>query len=89
MILVLGVAILEEKIGEAEKLAGEPLNRTEDTPEKPLPMIVTVAPADPDEGEKDPIVGGCRTVKLEALVPVPSEFVTLIEPVDAPAGTLV
>jgi hypothetical protein len=70
-----------------EKLAAVPLSRTEVAPVKFVPLIVTLIPTIPLVGVKLVIVGGCTTVKLAALVAVPADVVTLIEPVVAPAGT--
>jgi hypothetical protein len=66
-----------------------PLNFTAVTPVKFVPLIVTLAPAGPLVGVKLVIVGGMRTVKLPALVPVPPAVVTESGPLVAAAGTAV
>src|SRR5882762_5552727 len=70
------------------KLALVPLNRTAVAPVKFVPLIVTVVPTGPLLGVKLAIVGGLITVKLPALLAVPAEVVTLISPLEAPAGTV-
>src|SRR5207248_1785366 len=70
------------------KAAPVPLNFTELAPVKFVPLIVTVVPTGPVEGEKLVIVGGLVTVKELLLVAVPSGVVTLTGPVVAPAGTV-
>ena len=70
------------------KLALVPLNRTAVAPMKFAPLIVTLAPTGPLVGVKLEIVGGLMTVKLFALLAVPPEVVTLIGPLEAPAGTV-
>lgn len=74
--------------------AGTPLNFTTVVgPSGPsandVPVITTVEPGDPIVGEKLVIVGGgaAVTVKLPALVPVPTALVTAIGPVVAANGT--
>ena len=67
---------------------GSPLKRTSKVPVKFVPLIVTAAPTRPLVGVKLAIVGGTSTVKLLALVAVPSGAVTEIGPVVAPAGTV-
>jgi len=69
-----------------------PLNSTsfsEGTVLKSVPVIITVAPSEPVEGENPVIIGVPNTVKLDALVTVTPLVVTDIGPVVAPAGTLV
>jgi hypothetical protein len=70
------------------KLALVPLNRTAVAPVKRVPLIVTLVATGPLVGVKLVTVGGLTTVKLLALVAVPPEVVTLIDPVVAPAGTV-
>src|SRR5438552_16454597 len=70
------------------KLALVPLNRTAVAPVKLVPLIVTVVPTRPLVGVKLVIVGGWMTVKLLALLAVPPAVVTLIGPLEAPAGTV-
>jgi hypothetical protein len=72
-----------------EKLAALPLNVTDVAPVRFTPLIVTPAPTAPLVGVKLVIVGALATVKLDALVAVPADVVTLIGPVVAPAGTVV
>ena len=67
---------------------GVPLNETPLTLVKPLPLIITCVPTSPLAGVNPLIVGGNRTVKSLALVPVPSALVTLMGPFVAPAGTI-
>ena len=73
-----------------EKLAAVPLNVTADAPVKFVPLMVTLAPANPLVGVKLVIVGlgGPTIVKFVALVAVPPGVVTLRGPVVAPAGTV-
>lgn len=73
--------------------APRPLNLTDVTPEKPLPLIVTVVPTGPLDGLKLETTGALPppplpTVKFVVLVPVPAGVVTEIGPVVAPVGTL-
>src|SRR6266480_2841072 len=70
------------------KLALVPLNSTAEAPVKLVPLMVTLVPTGPLPGVKLEIVGGLMTVKLAALLAVPSEVVTLIGPLVAPAGTV-
>lgn len=74
-----------------EKLARRPPKVTEVTPERFLPVIVTVAPMRPLRGEKPVIVGVGNgedvTVKLAVLRAVPAVVVTLTGPLIAPSGT--
>ena len=60
------------------KDAEVPLNRTPLTPVKWFPLIVTVAPITPLDGEKPLMVGALLelTVKFEALVVVPDVVVS-------------
>src|SRR5204863_6650095 len=69
------------------KLALVPLNSTAEAPLKLVPLMVTLVPTGPLPGVKLEIVGGLMTVKLAALLAVPSEVVTLIGPLETPAGT--
>ena len=70
------------------KLALVPLNSTALASVKLVPLIVTLVPTGPLPGVKLEIVGGLMTVKLLALLAVPSEVVTLIGPLETPAGTV-
>src|SRR5205807_10070179 len=70
------------------KFALVPLNCTAVAPVKFVPLIVTLVPAGPLLGAKLVIVGGLSTVKLLALLVVPPGVVTLIGPLEAPAGTV-
>jgi hypothetical protein len=70
------------------KLALVPLNSTALAPVKLVPLMVTLVPTGPLLGVKLAIVGGLMTVKLPALLAVPAEVVTLIDPLEAPAGTV-
>src|SRR6267378_2626382 len=72
----------------AVKLALVPLNRTAVAPVNFVPLSVTLVPTGPLLGVKLLIVGGLMTVKLPALLAVPAEVVTLIGPLEAPAGTV-
>jgi hypothetical protein len=69
------------------KFAAVPLKLTEVTQVKVVPVITTLAPATPEAGEKELMVGKTQTVKLEALVAVQEEDATVIVPVVAPEGT--
>src|SRR5205814_6130776 len=53
---------------------------------KLIPLISTVSPATPLDGEKDVTFGD--TLNIPTLVLVPARLVTLIFPVVAPAGTV-
>jgi hypothetical protein len=70
------------------KAAVVPLNATAVAPVKFVPVIVTVRPALPADGEKDEIVGAGTTVKEPELVAVPPGVVTEIGPLVAPTGTV-
>ena len=70
------------------KLAATPAKLTAVVPVKLPPVMVTVVPAGPLVGEKEVIEGATITTKLEELAPVPAEFVTRINPVVAPVGTV-
>src|SRR5207247_2499415 len=70
------------------KLALAPLNSTALAPVKLVPLIVTLVPTGPLAGVKLVTVGGLMTVKLLALLAVPSGVVTPIGPLVAPAGTV-
>ena len=71
--------------------AGVPLKLTVVAVVKPLPVMVTFVlaggPAGPLAGEKPLIDGGDTTVKLLVVEVEPLGVVTVIGPVDAPAGT--
>jgi hypothetical protein len=66
------------------------LKVTEVVPVKFVPLIVTDVPTGPDVGENELIVGAVPdvTVKLLALVAVPTPVVAWIGPLVAPAGTV-
>lgn len=68
-------------------MAGIPLNLTAVAPVNPIPVRATGVPAAPLVGTKLEIVGAATTVKLEELVTVPPEVVTVIFPVVAPMAT--
>ena len=70
------------------KFALVPLKRTAVAPVKFVPLIVTLVPGGPLLGAKLVIVGGLSTVKLLVLLAVPPGVVTLIGPLEAPAGTV-
>lgn len=57
-------------------------------PVKPVPMIVTEVPGEPEVGVNEVIVGTTVTTKLVVLVPVPAGPVTRMGPVVAVAGTV-
>ena len=71
------------------KVAATPLNETAVAPVKFAPVIVTPVPARPKVGAKETMEGAKTTVKLAALVALPSSVVTAMGPVVAPAGTVV
>src|SRR3954471_11696284 len=56
-------------------------------PVKPLPVIVTVAPTRPENGEKPVIVGPFDTVNSASETPVPDGVVTRQRPSHDPPGT--
>ncbi len=73
------------------KFAPVPLNATVVAPVNALPLIVTVAPAEPLVGVKPVILGAGvppLTVKLLELVATPPPVVTLIGPVLLPVATV-
>ena len=70
------------------KVALAPLKATTVAPVKLVPLMDTLAPTGPLAGVKLVIVGGLITVKLPALLAVPSGVVTLIVPVVALVGTV-
>ena len=70
------------------KVADTPLNLTDVTPPKFVPMIATDVPTGPWFGDRLLILGP-TTVKVPALVDVPGGVVTEILPVVAPVGTVV
>jgi hypothetical protein len=54
-------------------------------------LMVTEVPTEPEDGEKEPIVGAgieVVTEKLDRLEPLPPDAVTLIGPDVAPEGTV-
>src|SRR5207302_475759 len=63
-------------------------NCTAVVPVKLVPLIVTLVPAGPLTGVKLVIVGELGTVKLLALLAVPPGVMTLMGPLEAPAGTV-
>jgi hypothetical protein len=65
-----------------------PSKATAVAPVKFAPVIVTALPTGPMAGIKLVIVGATKTVKLVALIVVPSALVTLIGPVVAFNGTV-
>ena len=68
-----------------------PLKATAVAPVNPLPVMVTVDPTAPEDGETPVMAGagGAVTVNEDGLVPVPEGVVTVMGPVLAPAGTVV
>jgi hypothetical protein len=70
------------------KTAVVSLNLTALTLPNPPPVIVTSVPTGPFAGVNEVMTNGGSTVKFVALKPVPSEFVALINPVEAPIGTV-
>lgn len=69
------------------KAADTPSKVTDVAPVKLEPVIVTWVPTRPLVGENDVTTGTGATMKLSVLVALPAEFVTVIRPVVAPAGT--
>src|SRR5512144_848157 len=65
-----------------------PLKSTAVAPVMFVPVIVTSVPTGAGFGEKPVARGGCWTVRVAALVAVPSMVVTAILPVVAPRGTV-
>jgi hypothetical protein len=66
-----------------------PLSETAVAPERFVPVMVTLVPIPPLEGEKPEIVGaGTVTVKVDELVAVPPAVVTAQAPLVAPKGTV-
>jgi hypothetical protein len=69
--------------------AAIPLNFTDVTVTKPVPVMTTLVPTGPLVGVNDVmLVAAAPTVKLVALVAVPPESTTVIGPVVAPVGTI-
>src|SRR5207244_13345157 len=60
-----------------------PLNCTSVTESRLVPVIVTTVPTGPPAGVKLETVGALSTMKVSALVPVPSTVVTLNLPLKA------
>jgi len=83
----LGTVALTRLAETNEKVADVPLNLTDVTPPKLVPMIATDVPTAPLVGDRLVIRG--PTVKVPLLVAVPAEVVTVILPVLAPLGTVV
>jgi len=77
------VELVTEKLVEAV-----PLNFTAVAPVKFVPVRVTEAPIPPLVGLKLVMVGAATKVKLEELVPVPPEVVTVMVPVVVPLATI-
>jgi len=72
-----------------EKLAVVPLNLTDDTLVRPVPVMTTLVPTGPLVGVNDVIVGRGATVKLvELLTWEKPDVVTRTGPVVAPVGTI-
>jgi hypothetical protein len=80
------MVVIWVSLSTVKRKATVPLKATAVAPVKLVPVIVTIVPGTPEPGVK-PVIPGV-TVKLVPLVPVPPEVVTLIGPVDAPAGTV-
>ena len=57
-------------------------------PMKLVPVMVTGVPTGPLVGVKPVTLGSKVTIKLATLVSAPALLVTLIRPVEAPAGTI-
>src|SRR5438046_2188491 len=81
---VAGIAVAEVTV----KLALGPLTSSAEAPLKLVRLIVMRVPTGPVLGVELVSGGGLITVKLLALLAVPSEVVTLIGPLVAPAGTV-
>ncbi|WP_316410225.1 hypothetical protein [Mesoterricola sediminis] len=80
-------AVAEVAFSTVKELAAVPLNFTDVVPMKLVPVMVTVVPTPPLLGLKLVSFGAGTKVKVELLVAVPPEVVTLILPVEAEAGT--
>src|SRR5438552_2339697 len=65
-----------------------PLNSSAEAPVKLVALLVALVPCRPLCGVELVIGGVLMTVKLAALLAVPSEVVTLIGPLETPAGTV-
>ena len=68
--------------------AATPLNFTDVTVTKPVPVMTTLVPTGPLVGVNDVMRRGPAGVKLVVLATVPAPVVTWIGPVEAPAGTV-
>jgi hypothetical protein len=72
----------------AENVAVTPLNLTDVTPVRFVPVMTTLVPTGPLVGANDVIVGAEPTPKLAVLAALPAGVVTWIWPLVAPAGTV-
>jgi hypothetical protein len=86
LVAVVGTVALIVLVETTVKVLLMPLNFTEVTPVKPVPVIVTIVPTGPLEGVK--LLIPAPIVKSLPLKTVPPGVVTLIFPVVAPAGTV-
>lgn len=84
-----GTVVIIRPASEEVTVAATSLKKTDGAGPKLLPVMVTVAPTAPLVGLKLAITGVGNTVKTLALATVTPLVVTVIVPVDAPAGTVV
>ena len=82
------VAVTEVAVLAPIVVAAIPLNLTEVTPSRFVPVMATLVPTGPEVGVNDVIVGAAAKVKLVALLAVPLGVVTCKAPVVAPTGTV-
>jgi hypothetical protein len=89
VVALVGTVAVTEVAVLAVNVAASPLNLTEVTPRRFVPVITTLVPTLPLVGENEVIVGAAATVKLVALFAVGTTgVVTWIGPVVAPVGTV-
>jgi hypothetical protein len=88
VVAAVGTVAVTEVAVLVENVAVTPLNLTEVTPVRFVPVMTTLVPTLPLVGVNDVIVGTPVTVKLAALFAVPLGVVTCSGPVVAPTGTV-
>jgi hypothetical protein len=90
VVALVGTVAVTEVAVLVVNVAASPLNLTEVTPVRFVPVMTTLVPTLPLVGENEVIVGAAATVKLVALFAAGrTGVVTRIRPVVALAGTVV
>ena len=84
----IAVILMDELTVKLEAPTSVPLNFTAETLTKSVPLITTDVPVGPLVGVNEVIAGKPRIVNDVGLVPKPAGVVTVIKPLEAPAGTL-